>query len=236
MLGCKGEERGERREEKGGSTYPKTTVMSITGALATALEEGSDPSCPDRKDQGFLFKDLPRAPDAAIQSRSTPQQAPAALIPQSPIPLETPVPQPCPCSYLPAAGPAAQAAAAPRAPGVHHGRPQPPGPGPRPAGRAQRCGRGIAHAGSQALGQAGGRHGHEGHPGARPALIKGDRCRAPWGRQRQWSSGSRRRRWGPRGEGLEKVTQEQSLWGERGTSWAWGPAPAGMAGKGTRQR
>lgn len=72
MLGCNGEERGERREEKGGSTYPKTTVMSITVALATALEEGSDPSCPDRKDQGFLFKDLPRAPDAAIQSQSTP--------------------------------------------------------------------------------------------------------------------------------------------------------------------
>lgn len=47
LLGCKGEERGKRREEKGRSTYPKATVMSITVALATDLEEGSDPSCPE---------------------------------------------------------------------------------------------------------------------------------------------------------------------------------------------
>lgn len=57
LLGCEGEERGKRREEKGGSTHPKATVMGITVALTTDLEEGPDPSCP------VLFEGFPRAPD-----------------------------------------------------------------------------------------------------------------------------------------------------------------------------
>lgn len=144
MLGCKGEERGKKREKKGGSTYSKATAMSITMAPAADLEEGSDPSCSD----SCLVRD-------SVAPSHNKQLLPH---PRAPGHRRVPCPRGAPCSYLPAARPAPQAAADPRSPGVHHGGPQPHGPRQRPARRAQRSGRGIAHAGTQALGQAGGRH------------------------------------------------------------------------------